>query len=130
MTKAERLRSLPSVDIILRDPDVTALRESNTLAQITIWVRMAVQHCREQILQNSDTFETPLTAWIIDRVISQSKTDLGQRLQPVINATGVVLHTNLGRSPMAEQAIAAAQRASRYTNVELNLESGRRSKRG
>ena len=130
MTKAERLRSLPSVDIILRDPDVTALRESNTLAQITIWVRMAVQHCREQILQNSDTFQTPLTAWIIDRVISQSKTDLGQRLQPVINATGVVLHTNLGRSPMAEQAIAAAQRASRYTNVELNLESGRRSKRG
>ena len=130
MTKADKLRALPSVDIILKTEEVMALRISNTLAQITLWVRTAVQDCREQILQDSDTFESPPIDWITTHVINQSKADLGQRLQPVINATGVVLHTNLGRSPMSEQAITAAERAARYTNVELNLDSGRRSKRG
>ena len=130
MTKAKRLRALPSVDIVLRDEKVLALRDIHTLAQITLWVRAAVQECRERILQHSEAFDAPLTDWIIDRVLGQSKADHGQRLQTVINATGVVLHTNLGRSPMSDQAIAAAVRASCYTNVELNLESGRRSKRG
>ena len=130
MTKTEKLRALPSVDFILKDEEVTALKDSNTLVQITTWVRTAVQHCREQILENPDAFDGPPARWIIDRVVRESKSDLGQRLQPVINATGVILHTNLGRSPMSEHAIAAATRASRYTNVELNLESGRRSKRG
>ena len=130
MTKAEKLRALPSVDIILRDEEVMALRDRNTLAQITAWVRTAVQGCRDQILQSPESFDATPTRWIIDQVIRQSKTDLGQRLQPVINATGVILHTNLGRSPMSDHAIDAANRASRYTNVELNLESGRRSKRG
>jgi L-seryl-tRNA(Ser) seleniumtransferase len=130
VTKAKRLRALPSVDIILRDAKVLALRDTHSLTQITLWVRAAVQECREHILQHPETFDAPLSDWIIDRVHRQSRADHGQRLQPVINATGVVLHTNLGRSPMSDQAIAAAERASRYTNVELNLESGRRSKRG
>ncbi len=130
MTKAQRLRALPSVDVILRDPQVMALRDTNSVAPITNWARTAVQDCRNQILKDGDNFDAPLTAWIIERILSQSKMDLGQRLQPVINATGVVLHTNLGRSPMSDKAIAAAEQAARYTNVELNLESGRRSKRG
>ena len=107
-----------------------ALRDTNSVAPITNWARTAVQDCRNQILKDGDNFDAPLTAWIIERILSQSTMDLGQRLQPVINATGVVLHTNLGRSPMSDKAIAAAEQAARYTNVELNLESGRRSKRG
>ena len=97
MTKTEKLRALPSVDFILKDEEVTALKDSNTLVQITTWVRTAVQHCREQILENPDAFDGPPARWIIDRVVRESKSDLGQRLQPVINATGVILHTNLGR---------------------------------
>lgn len=130
MTKAEKLRALPSVDVILRDDEVMALQGNCTLAQITAWVRSAVQDCREQILQAPDHFDAAPTSWIIERVLRQSRTDHGQRLQPVINATGVILHTNLGRSPMSEHAMAAASCASQYTNVELDLESGRRSKRG
>lgn len=130
MTKAEKLRALPSVDIILRDEEVVALQERNSLAQITNWVRAALQHCREQILHNPEAFDASPTRWITDYVIRQAKADLGQRMQRVINATGVVLHTNLGRSPMSDAAIDAANRASHYTNVELNLDSGRRSKRG
>ncbi len=106
------------------------LRARNTPAQITAWVRAAVQGCREQILESPEAFDATPVRWIIDRVLQQSKADLGQRLQPVINATGIILHTNLGRSPMSDKAITAANNAARYTNVELNLESGRRSKRG
>ena len=130
MTKAQRLRDLPSVDVILRHPQVMQLRGSNSVTQITHWARTAVQACRDRILGDSEDSGVPLTPWIVERIAEQSHADLGQRLQPVINATGVVLHTNLGRSPMADSAIAAAEQASRYTNVELNLESGRRSKRG
>ena len=130
MTKAQRLRALPSVDVILRHPQVIELRDTNSVAQITNWARIAVQDCRNHILGDGNDLDGPPTTWIVQRIVVQSKVDLGQRLQPVINATGVVLHTNLGRSPMADRAIAAAEQASRYTNVELNLESGRRSKRG
>ena len=53
-----------------------------------------------------------------------------QRLRPVINATGVILHTNLGRAPLARPAAAAAAEvATRYSNLELDLETGRRGQR-
>jgi L-seryl-tRNA(Ser) seleniumtransferase len=68
-------------------------------------------------------------------LVQQATAELGSlalsRLQPVINGTGVLIHTNLGRSPLA-QSIAAqlADFASSYTNLELDLESGERGKRG
>ena len=130
MTNSERLRALPSVAVLLRHENVVNLRDHVTQAQITTWVREVVQECREHLLKDQLAINTCLTGWIVDRVLQKANADLGQRLQPVINATGVVLHTNLGRSPMPEQAIRAAENASRYTNVELDLESGRRSKRG
>src|SRR5206468_4025525 len=56
--------------------------------------------------------------------------ELRPKLRPVINATGIVLHTNLGRAPIAEEAAQAAYEAARgYLNLELNLETGKRSSR-
>jgi L-seryl-tRNA(Ser) seleniumtransferase len=52
------------------------------------------------------------------------------RLQPVINATGVLLHTNLGRAPLAGPAVAALARAAGYCNLELDLATGQRGQRG
>ncbi len=51
-------------------------------------------------------------------------------LRPVLNATGVVVHTNLGRAPLSEKALAAVAAASGYTDLELDLDTGRRSRRG
>ncbi len=51
-------------------------------------------------------------------------------LRPVINATGVLLHTNLGRAPLSCAAVDAVRAAAGYTDVELDLPSGRRTKRG
>ena len=54
---------------------------------------------------------------------------LNGTLKPVINAGGIVLHTNLGRAPLSEKMIQKIQQSARYTNLELNLESGRRGQR-
>ena len=54
----------------------------------------------------------------------------GNRFVPVINGTGIILHTNLGRSPLPAQAIERMRQSAGYSNVELDLASGRRSKRG
>src|SRR5207249_3226972 len=56
--------------------------------------------------------------------------EMRPKLRPVINATGIVLHTNLGRSPVADEAARAAYEAARgYLNLELDLETGKRSSR-
>ena len=67
---------------------------------------------------------------VIDHVRRMRQTDTRRSIQRVINTTGVVLHTNLGRAPLADRAIARLEEVSRYANVELDLTSGRRSKRG
>src|SRR5262249_10332425 len=64
------------------------------------------------------------------RVAERLGRELRPKLRPVINATGIVLHTNLGRAPIAEEAAQAAYEAARgYLNLELDLETGKRSSR-
>lgn len=67
---------------------------------------------------------------ILDRIADRLRAESSPYLRTVINATGIILHTNLGRSPMAEDAAqAAARAASGYLNLELDLETGKRSSR-
>src|SRR5205814_1087080 len=54
----------------------------------------------------------------------------GSALRAVVNATGVVIHTNLGRAPLPHQAVEAMRKAAGHTDVELDLETGRRARRG
>ena len=68
--------------------------------------------------------------WLEEEILKEAEAETDFRLQPVINATGVILHTNLGRAPLAAEAIAhLVQAAAGYSNLEYDLERGERGQR-
>ena len=118
-----RYRALPSVDALLAEPRfadddpalVTAIARE-TLADI----RMAIASGRP----------SPSAGDLVETVAARVKAALSPPLRPLINATGVILHTNLGRAPLADEAIAAMAEVSRgYSNLEYDTDSGRRGSR-
>ncbi len=129
LSKTDQLRKLPSVDEVLR-LDLFAVSQRHSRQQLTDWVRQGVQVCRSRIINGESLDEANVIAQIIEFVRQQQAADAGQAIQHVINATGVILHTNLGRAPLAPLAIDRMIQAARYANVELDLASGRRSRRG
>src|SRR5215207_10104966 len=114
--KRELLRGLPAVDAVLRTPAAQVLAARHGTKAITAAVREALARSRQEILAGGepDTSEEALLA-------SASKILSGRGLRRVVNATGVVLHTNLGRSVLSEQAVeAAAAVAISYSNLEYD----------
>lgn len=114
-------RALPSVDRLLRDPEIAGLMERAPRNVVAAAVREAVDEARR-----AGTGPSHWAADVADRVQRR----LTPSLQPVLNATGVVLHTNLGRAPLAEAAIRAMTAvASGYSTLEYDLVSGSRGSR-
>lgn len=128
--RASALRSLPAVDEILRQPAMLALHEAHSHQQILGWVRQAVAQTRQSILDGQCPAADTVMPTIVDSVDQLVRDESRRRLQPVINATGVLLHTNLGRSPLAAKAVSRMSEVASYTNLELDLASGKRSRRG
>jgi L-seryl-tRNA(Ser) seleniumtransferase len=113
-------RHVPRTDVVLADPRLVAARELLGAAL----VKKAVT--RAQDLARSGSISP-------DRVADAAAASLpatAASLTPVINATGVIVHTNLGRAPLSAAARDAVLAASGYTDVELDLVSGKRSRRG
>ncbi|HET6714452.1 MAG TPA: L-seryl-tRNA(Sec) selenium transferase [Actinomycetota bacterium] len=120
-------RSLPSVDSLLRS-------EPGTRAVVTIGrplLKRAVSEVLGEVRAGMEVAsdERPTDDEILARAIARaSRISVG--LTPVINATGVILHTNLGRAPLPERAIEAAARAARgYSDLEVDRETGARGSR-
>ena len=123
-----RLRNLPSVDEVLARPAVRALEVRVGRAAVKAAVRQAIAAARERILSGAVNGSGELVP--DQEVVSRAQREAAPRLQRVINATGVVLHTNLGRAPLHPDAVArVAEIASGYSNLELDLETGKRSSR-
>src|SRR5437879_407869 len=123
-----RLRALPSVDEVLSRPAVRALEVRVGRAAVKAGVRQAIAAARERIL--SGAVNGPGELVPDQEVLSRAQREAAPRLRRVINATGVVLHTNLGRAPLHPDAVArVAEVASGYSNLELDLETGRRGHR-
>src|SRR5437660_9004904 len=121
-----RLRDLPSVDEVLSRPAVRALAEQVGRAAVKAAARQAIAAARERILSGGGNGELVADADVVQR----AERAAAPRLRRVINATGVVLHTNLGRAPLHPEAVArVAEVASGYSNLELDLETGRRGHR-
>jgi len=119
----QALRELPSVESLAK-----SLSQESALprAMITAFVQREISQFRTDILAG----QTPTRQQIETEIGKQLSTFSASRLQPVINATGVVIHTNLGRSPLgAETAATLTKIATGYCNLEFNLTEGTRGKR-
>jgi len=118
MNSADR-RSLPAVDQVLQR------LESIDLPQL-----MVTSIIRGELASLRRTAEIPPLPAIMDRVHKALDQVRQSRLQPVINATGVLLHTNLGRAPLSAQAVQELQEIAKgYSNLEYDLTAGKRGRR-
>jgi L-seryl-tRNA(Ser) seleniumtransferase len=131
-SKADLYRKLPSVDELLRHPDLAAIVASEGQASVTDAARTVLTRTRSEIAAaRLDAAAVDLAlSGIADAIERQVRQSLTYSLRPVINATGVILHTNLGRAPLAESALEHIRTtASGYSNLEFDVETADRGKR-
>jgi L-seryl-tRNA(Ser) seleniumtransferase len=130
--KSELFRKLPSVDECMKTPAVAALASNHGAAALTDATRTVLQRLRDEIasgLLDEGALDLALSG-VANAVEHHLRRALGYSLRPVINATGVILHTNLGRAPLAESAIDhVGETAKAYSNLEFDLNAGERGKR-
>ncbi len=129
------LRLLPSVDEVLRDGRISEMLEIHPRSVVLEAVRSVVDAERQDILAAGVAARQEIKKEdYLDRIIEYTAAEVQRlvrpRLRRVINATGVVLHTNLGRALLSERARDAVNTvAVNYSNLELDLETGRRGSR-
>jgi L-seryl-tRNA(Ser) seleniumtransferase len=125
-TKADLLRQLPSVDLLLSQAyDLMADYGRESLLDA---IRAELESTRQQILAEQDVHVDQ--AALLDRISARLEAVFEPTLRPVINATGVIVHTNLGRAPLADEAMGAMQQvAAGYNTLEFEMETGKRGSR-
>jgi L-seryl-tRNA(Ser) seleniumtransferase len=133
-TQTTYLRQLPAVDEFLRHAQVQAWMAQFSRAVVTEAVRHVLRTCRQTILQTSEAAALEALPLTLPALLPQIHDVLmhtqAYSLRRVINATGVIVHTNLGRSLLAPAALANLQEvAQSYSNLEYDLEHGERGER-
>lgn len=129
---SELFRKLPSVDDVMHGPAFHSLASSHGHDPVVDATRAVLARLRQEItsgLLDKDALELAL-AGLAGAVETQLRQSLGYSLRYVINATGVILHTNLGRAPLGDAAIEhIRETAASYSNLEFDLTIGTRGKR-
>ncbi|MBK9241813.1 MAG: L-seryl-tRNA(Sec) selenium transferase [Acidobacteria bacterium] len=121
-------RNIPSIDVLLRRPAMAARVAADGRVLVVDALRTAADAWRA--LPPADGNAAEPAPWIVARALEALDGAQAPSLRRVINATGVLIHTNLGRAPLARQAIAAAADvASGYCNLEYELDTGTRGHR-
>lgn len=131
-SKADLFRKLPSVDEVLRTPDLEALVAQEGQPAVTDSARSVLESLRTEISAGRlDSHAIDLALAGLNHAIErQLRISLGYSLRSVINATGVILHTNLGRAPLAASVLDHIQQtATGYSNLEFDISSGERGRR-
>jgi len=128
-TQKELLRSLPSVSALLEHEDVREWLNGLPRNTVVAALQSAIDAARKTILDGPGA-----EAVDVQEILSRAEEEIVRRSTPslrrVINATGIVLHTGLGRAPLCDAAIeAVVEGASGYCNLELDLSTGARGKR-
>jgi L-seryl-tRNA(Ser) seleniumtransferase len=129
--QAELLRQIPSVDELLLQPRLAALAGRVDRGMLVEISRAVLADLRARIAGDSNwTAMTVNPESVEELVAGEVERVLARSLQPVINATGVILHTNLGRAPLPSAVVEEFRRtATQYSNLEYDLEAGARGKR-
>jgi L-seryl-tRNA(Ser) seleniumtransferase len=120
-------RRLPSVDRVLAHPLLDEVRSGLSRELVTEAIREELGARRARLISGHD--QTPDLEDVAAAAARRAWLYIGKSLVPVINATGVIIHTNLGRAPLSDAAIAAVQQISGYSNLEYSLERGQRGSR-
>ena len=128
--QAELLRQIPSVDELLLQPRLAALAQRIDRELLVELTRTVLVEVRGRITGEGVAIVALEPAALEERIASMVERVLASSLQPVINATGVILHTNLGRAPLSNAAADEIRRsATTYSNLEYDLDAGARGKR-
>jgi L-seryl-tRNA(Ser) seleniumtransferase len=129
---SELFRKLPSVDDLVRGPAMATLAASYGHDSVVAAARIVLSRLRQEItsgLLDADGLQLALAGMAV-AIENQLRHALSYSLQPLINATGVILHTNLGRAPLGDAAIQHIRETStNYSNLEFDLGVGARGKR-
>jgi len=125
------LQTVPSVTNVLAQPAIEALVAEQGRAAVLGWIRTACDATRQRLTEEGhSTSRSELLHAIVADVLQNARQAHNHLLGPVINATGVVLHTSLGRAPLSSAACAAAVSVATACNLEVDLPTGDRRYRG
>jgi L-seryl-tRNA(Ser) seleniumtransferase len=127
-TIQEKLRQIPSVEKILESPELKSEIDEFSHPFVAGAVKQVVETIREEVKKGRESVS-------VQEIVSKVKDIIAEQtssaMKPVINAAGVVLHTNLGRAPLDEDTLSFIKNiSSSYNNLEFDLKEGKRSKRG
>ena len=136
MTKKELLRGLPKIDEVLKQESLVVLSEEKGDLMVTEAVRAVIADLRASILDLTDGKAEKFDASVLDiEAVAEAAgakvlRDEELNLFPLINATGTILHTNLGRAPLCRDAVENVARVSKgYSDLEYNVPKGKRGSR-
>src|SRR5699024_1938390 len=121
MDASDPRRSIPRTDRLLALPDVIAAGEHLNQATIKALVNEVQTAARAGRIR---------VAEVVRALVSRLGTRTASSLTPVLNATGILVHTNLGRAPLSPAATRAVTEAAGYVDVEMDLAAGKRRQRG
>ena len=133
-TAGSIFRMLPSTDELLLLPETQGLADEFGRRRLAQLARQAIDAVRQELSEVAgdkvgDSKDT-LREAVLEQLKRVANISRSSGIHNVINATGVVIHTNLGRAPLSSDAVAAVARAAGYCNLEYDISTGKRGKRG
>ena len=124
------LRNLPSVNELLERPPLKSLVDRVSHNVVVSGVRSFLDSMRGEIQNATAEMKVPTPSELAERIAHWISSQDQPKLRPVVNATGILLHTGLGRAPLAAEAVQAmSEIGGGYASLEVDLESGERSQR-
>ncbi len=131
---SDTLKNLPPVQDLITDSGIASLIPNHGRDVVVNWIRDALRHARLELSERPDaslpTERVGWVSWLAEKVQLSAKQTQHERLDRVINATGIVLHTGLGRAPLSKAAHQALAELGGHCNIEVSLETGERRYRG